>query len=115
MAVIISIDAAFIDDMLNETCTVEPYASTDETGQPTYGTSYTALCRIEAVQTRVADSQGEVYIGKGTRIFFSANDAIASRSRVTLAAEYGYTGPIIVDVELIHDLRGELTHKVVRF
>jgi hypothetical protein len=111
----ISPDAAFIDDMLLETCTVEPYSSTDEMGQPTYGTAVTSACRIEAVQTRVADAQGEIHIGKGTRIFFSASDPITSKSRVTLAAEYGYTGPIIVDVELVRDLRGEITHKVVRF
>ena len=84
-------------------------------GQPIYGTAVTSACRIEAVQTRIADATGEVHIGKGTRIFFSANDAITSKSRVTLAVEYGYTGPVIVDVELVRDLRGEVTHKVVRF
>jgi hypothetical protein len=111
----ISVNSAFIDDMLLDTCTVEPYSANDAYGQPTFGTAYTAACRIESVQLRSADNMGVVHIGQGTRIFFSASDAITSKSRVTLPSEYGVTVPIIVDVELVKDLRGEYTHKVVRF
>lgn len=111
----ISVDAAFIEDMLNESCTVELYKDTDETGQPTYRAAYEAACRIESVQIRVADAQGEVHLGKGTRIFFAAANPISSKSRITLDEEYGIAGPMIVDVETVRDLRGEVTHKAVRF
>jgi hypothetical protein len=115
MTLLLSPDSAFIDDMLLDSCTVEPYASLDNYAQPVYGTSYTAACRIESVQNKMVDAQGTLHVGKGTRIFFSASDPITSKSRVTLSSDYGVTGPFIVDVEIVKDLRGEVTHKVVRF
>ena len=116
MTLTISPDAALWDDMLHDTCTVEPYISDDEvTGQPVYGLAYAAACRIESTQHRTRDEQGVIHLAKGTRIFFSASDPITSRSRVTLAADYSVSDPVVVDVDIVKDDLGEVVYKVGRF
>lgn len=104
--------------MMSTTITVEPLASKDAYGKPTYGSPVTHNCHIAGVRTLIRDMQGEEVVSSQA-LYLEATVDILPTARVTLStADVQSTAPNalqppILNVERRFDQAGP-HHIVVR-
>ena len=98
--------------LLNQTVTIEPFASYDMYGDRTYGTAISYKCREEATQRVIKNIEGEDVIN--TSIVYLAPTYIDSSGN-TQQTTVGYydritltngTKPVILRIDKVPDLDG---------
>lgn len=111
--------AASIRATLHQRVIIEPFDSSqgvegyDTMGQPMYGPPHEARCRISPSMTRTVDARGDTHSAAGTSLIFAADEPITDRDRISLP-DLPDRAPIIAQVVVHYDLRGQPTHREVR-
>lgn len=92
-----------------QTITIEPYSAMSAGGEPTYGASTTASCRIVQYEQKTIEVGGTPIVSS-TQIYLPGDTTITKRDRITLPDG---TKPVILKVESIPGASGTTYLKVI--
>lgn len=96
-------------DMCPHTITVEPYVSTDQYGNFTYGTPVTYRARVQGKNRYITNTNGEEVVSSVTTYVAGI---VNVKDRVTFPAPFIPTQPRILSVSHVSDEYGQ-HHSVV--
>lgn len=95
-----------------DTVTIEPYASQNSYGEPTFGASVTYPARVEVKSRRIAGSGGVEITARG-RVQLASIATVTTKDRMTLPTWAAPTQPPILDAQ---PHRGDgMDHTVIYF
>ena len=86
-----------VAEYLNQTIIIEPYASQDVYGEPSYGAAVSYDCRIELKNRMVRDALGQERVSRG-RIYVNTQTVVSTKDRLTLPSGYSPSNPEILSV-----------------
>lgn len=89
-------------DFFTEQVTIEPLASRDAYGKPTYGAGVAYRCRISAGLRQMVDTEGIQRTTSAT-IYLSGTPTIGPTDRVTLPAGHDPQQPPVLAVDRFTD------------
>lgn len=94
---------------LNQTVTLEPYASTDAYGARTYGAAASVSARVVRKRQEIRDAGGETRISKA-QVLIEGDQSVSLSDRITLPDG---TMPPILSIGKTPDVGGTLVLQVV--
>lgn len=93
------------------TVVIEPYASRDGWGKPTYGAGVTVKARVQG-KNRMVRTRDNVEAASMTQIYIGTTPSVGPDDRITLPSGFSPSQPPILSVQKVSD-EGQLHHQVI--